>query len=337
MRILGIGRAPVRADEELGRHAAFRRMVSALGAEHEVRRVLTWEGRPPVAEPSTRYVESPPGTLWTAWAVRQEVSAFDPELVVVDGPLPPPARRPAIAVVRDLTWTGWGEVADPRGWLLRRFRRVVVPSALVRGQVHAFGVEPFRVHVIPEPLPDFASVPPPPANELLVLAQIGVIHPAKRPHLVIDAVSRLTGAEKGRLRLLIAGPVRDERYLAQLRVQAEGQPVEFLPDPSAVWGALARANGVVYPTAVDEAWPDAALAALVAGRPVWFSDRPSLRDVLSGLGVPTGEGVERWRQVLRAALHGPLPAVSTAELQARYGRDELRRRWREVVSLASRA
>lgn len=310
--------------------------MSLLGESHEVRQVLAWEGRRPEAVPDTRYVEGALGTLWAAWAVRQEIGRFDPDVVVVDGPIPPPARRPAVAVVRDLTLTGWEDVPDPRGWLLRRFRRVVVPSPLVRRQVGAFGVDPFRVHVVPEPLPPTPRLPMPPAEDRRVLAQIGSIHPAKRPHLAIDAVSRLTAAEKGQVRLVIAGPVRDGRYLAQLRVQAEGQPVEFVPDPPSLQPTLARAHAVLYPTAIDEGWPDAALLALAAGRPVWFSDRPAAREVLLGLGVPVADGVDAWRAAVRAAIRGPLPEPSAAELDARYGPAAARRRWREVLAMLRR-
>lgn len=336
MRILGIGRAPARLTDDLGRRAAFARLLGDLALEHDVHRLLCWEGRPPEPEPRTRYVEGAPGTLWSAWAVRQEVRAHDPELLVVDGALPPPSGRPAVAWVRDLTLTGWEDVPDPRGWLLRRFRRVVVPSPLVRRQVAAFGVDPFAVHVIPEPLPRHGGLPAPPSAGPLVLAQVGAIHPAKRPHVVIDAVSRLSPTEKGRLRVVIAGPVRDARYLAQLKVQAEGQPVELIPDPQELLPVLARASGVLYPTAVDEGWPDGALLSLTVGRPVWFADRPSLRDVLLGLAVPVGDGVDAWRSALRSALAGPLPAVDGAGLHARYGAAEVRRRWRDLLAFATR-
>jgi glycosyltransferase involved in cell wall biosynthesis len=322
--------------EQLGRRAAFLRTLARLGEEHQVRRVLSWDGRRPEAEPDTRYVEGALGTLWSAWAVRQEVGAFDPDVVVVDGPLPPPARRPAVAVVRDLTLTGWEDVPDPRGWLLRRFRRVVVPSPLVRRQVQAFGVDPLRVHVVPEPLPGVGRLSPAPEQERRIVAQVGAIHPAKRPHLAIDAVSRLSGPEKGAIRLVIAGPARDARYLAQLRVQAEGQPVELVPDPPSLVPTLARAHAVLYPTALDEGSPDAALLALAAGRPVWFADRPALREVLVGLGVPVPEGVEAWRAVLRGLLSGPLPEPSATELDARFGPTLFRRRWREVLAMLGR-
>lgn len=313
------------------------RLLAGLGLEHDVARVLTWEGTLPEAEPRTRYVEGVPGSVWSAWAVRQEVRAFDPDVVLVDGPLPPPSRRPSLAFVRDLTLTGWEDVPDPRGLLLHRFGRVVVPSALVRRQVAQFGVDPFRVHVVPEALPTCEPLPSPDGREgPVVLAQIGAIHPAKRPHLAIDAVARLTPAEKGRVRLVVAGPVRDARYLAQLRVQAEGQPVELLPDPPTLLPTLARASGVLYPTAVDEGWPDAAILALCTGRPVWFSDRPSLRDALLGFGVPVRDEVDAWRSAVRSTLGGLLPAVDRDALLRRYGPAEHRRRWREALTLATR-
>jgi glycosyltransferase involved in cell wall biosynthesis len=261
--------------------------------------------------------------MWRA--VREEVRSFRPDLLVCDGLELPSTRTPVVSVVRDLVGTGWDETVAPRVWRVRarRARAIVVPHDRVRRELTAVGVDPFRVTVIPELVRLPAALPMAPTSDPLIVLHPGAIHPAKGQHLSIDAVSRLTHAEKGHVRLVVAGPAPNPRYLAQLRVAATGQPVTFVADPSSLERLVAEASLAVYPTALDEGCPDAALLCLAHGRAVVAPNRPTLRDQLGpgAVLVEPGDAVAL-RDALRSALVGSIDVAALGAAGARFVADQ---------------
>ncbi len=325
MRLLVVSRRA--ADPAgIGRASAFARLCDRLAEVATVRRVLGWHQDRHRLPPDTLGVDlgavGEVGASIAMWrAVREEVRAFRPDLVINDGLELPSTRAPVVSVVRDLVGTGWDEVVAPRVWRMRarRARAIVVPHDRVRRELGAVGVDPFRVTVIPELVRLPTGPVRSPSVEPFVVLHPGAIHPAKGPHLSIDAVSRLSPEEKRRIRLVIAGPVPNPRYLAQLRVAATDQPVTFAPDPPSLDPFVEEASLAVYPTALDEGCPDAALACLAHGRAVLAPDRATLRDQLGPGAVffEPGSAVAL-RDGLRSALAGRVDVVALGAAGARW-------------------
>ncbi len=276
------------------------------------------------------------------WRATHEVLARRPaDVVIVGGLGMPPLREPVLAIARDLRGEGWGSI---RMGLLARMvlkvpRALVVPTGPVREQLSALGAPRWRVRR----LPIGQEVPPEPAplpadQGVLRLVHPGTIHPARGPHISLDAVSRLPPRDKARVHLTIAGPVADPRYLAQLRVAATGQPVTLAPGVADVGPQIRAAHLVVYPKAVEEGFPDAAVRAMALGRPVVWPDLPALREVLDGQGlrIPTPR-VEHVRSAIQRVLAdrvdlAEIGARGHAHAQERYAWSVLWPQWHAVLA-----
>lgn len=333
-------------DVRTGRSAAFARLAARLADRYEIRLVAGYHrdrgGVPASALGVDLRGAGALGTAFALWrAAREEVARFDPDVVIGSGLSVPLVARPTVAVIRDLVGTGWE--APVRRVSARRLRHLVVPTERVRRELARLGVDPWRVEVIPDGF-DVPEVAPGPAPDGPVLALLhpGAVHPAKGQHLSIDAVSRLSAEDRRRVRLVIAGHVRDPRYAAQLRVAAQGQPVEIVVDPPALEPFVDAAHLVLYPTALDEGFPDGAVLALARGRPVAWSDRPALRETLGGAGIPVLPGsVPSLRDVVRGALSGTLDLRDRAVrghafARERYAWDHVLPRWRTLIGGTAR-
>ncbi|MCA9494782.1 MAG: glycosyltransferase family 4 protein [Myxococcales bacterium] len=331
----------------MGRSAAFARLVGRLGEALEVRRVQGHAGSgdlPPRALGVDLSGRGSVGAAFAMWrAVGEAVRTFAPDVVLTDGLDLPPVRAPVVAVVRDLVGTGWDVVGGARGWRVRarRCAALVVPHDLVRRDLTDVGVDPFRVTVIPE-LVDLPArlLPPPVAEDVVTLLHPGAIHPAKGQHLSIDAVSRLSAEDKARVRLVVAGPATNPRYLAQLKVAASGQPVSFVTEETArTWPELlASCRVVLYPTSLDEGCPDAALLAMAHGLAVLAPDRPTLRDQLGpgAILLPPGH-VTAMRDTLSDVLAGrldpaPIGREGAAFVAERHGWPAVWQRYRTLLA-----
>jgi glycosyltransferase involved in cell wall biosynthesis len=141
----------------------------------------------------------------------------------------------------------------------------------------------------------------------------GRLLPAKGQHLAIDAVARLDRARKDRVRLTIAGAVVDPVYLDQLRVQAWGQPVEFVLDPPFLAPILQQADVVLLPSIAESGFCTTAVEAMACGAPVIWADRPATREAVGGVGcsIPPGD-VEALRDALRSWVDDPTAREATA-------------------------
>lgn len=312
MRILAVSRSL--HPSSLGRSAAFARLVDRLAEATVVFRVQGHEGGGARPGPNTLGVDlrghGPLSGAFALWRAVREVGArFRPDLVLTDGLDLPLTRTPVVAVVRDLVGTGWDAVGGRRGWRVRarRCAAVVVPHDLVRRALTAVGVDPFRIHVVPELVAVPGAIAPWPEGTPFL--HPGAIHPAKGQHVSIDAISRLPASVKARVQLVVAGPVVQERYLAQLRVAASGQPVTFVTGEPAWPELFAACRAVTYPTSLDEGCPDAALLAMAHGRAVLAPDRPTLRDQLGPGAVllPPGH-VGALRDAIAAVAEGTIDA-----------------------------
>lgn len=179
---------------------------------------------------------------------------------------------------------------------LRRARRVVVPSAYLRGIALGWRLAPERVTVVPNPAPE---VPPHPTREE-ARAALGIVGPAlgtagrltaqKAVEDILAAVARVAGVE---LLVLGDGPERGtlERRAVELGVSDR---VRFL-------GAGTRDDVITLFRAVDvalvtSAWenlPHTLLEALAAGTPVIATTVGGIPEVVrdgeNGLLVPPGD------------------------------------------------
>ncbi len=327
---------------------AFARLAERIAQHHVTQLVVGWTtDRSLVPHDALAVRMSGPYMTLGLWrAAMQAGRALRPDLVVASGLLPPLVPWPTVAVVRDLVGSGWGgpgHVGRASRVRLKQLRAVVVPSQGVRAGVRSLGVDPFRIHRLPEgqdvPL---APSPLPPLGAVLQVLHPGSIHPAKQQHLSIDAVSRLPPALKGRVALVVAGAVRDPRYLEQLRVAARGQPVTVLPDVPDLEQPLRASHVVVYPSALDEGSPDVAVAAMALGRPVVPSSAPGVLEALrGGIGGRTADDVVGLRDHLEDALGGEFDLTEAGRVAHAHvlGRHDWRfvwPRWRALIAALTR-
>ncbi len=271
------------------------------------------------------------------WRAAKDVGgALQPHVVVVGGLRIPPLPWPTVRLVRDLVDT-YGrpvEVGPGARIAARRSHALVVPSPAVRGRLFQLGVDRWRVEQLPMAVSDDEAPPQPAQGTPVRLVHPGSIRLAKGQHLSIDAVSRLPREFKAIVELVIAGPVVDARYAAQLRVAARDQPVIFPDDDPG--DAIALAHAVLCPDAAPPAFPDTALRAMAMGRLALWGDHPSSRAVLGN----AGRAVVPEPRALRRALVELLPttdwaaegARARAFACARFGWSVLWPRWQALLA-----
>lgn len=336
------GRFP--PDVSTGFSRAFARLVAHARRHASVRLVAGVRGRVELP-PDTLRVRVPEGRVgrWVAlWrGTRSLIADARPDVVVTAGVGLPPVGVPVVAVLPDLSQRGWRSPRGLRGatrLAARVPRAVVVATEVMRAQAEALGIAPERVHRAPiaqhrPPTP----APLPPRGHRLELLHPGTIHPSKAQHVSVDAVCRLPPEQRKRVHLTVAGPVHDDRYLAQLRGAARGQPITFVPEVDAVAPALAGCHVVLLPVATQMGFPDQALAALGAARPVVWSDVGAMPEVLQGQGVRVpADDVGAVRDVLVGLLeHRDLGALGVRGWQRAgdYTWDRLWERWDRLLDV----
>lgn len=291
MRVLFVaGRFP--PDVTTGFSLAFDRLVQQARRTLAVRVVAGVRGARSQLPHDVLAVRVPDHRIgrWLAlWRAARTVAASQqPDVVVTAGLGLPPMGIPTVAVLPDGSQRGWKEERPRRlaRAAARIPRAVVVPTVAMRAQASALGIAERRVHLVPigRDRPEAPPALAAPRTPLRVLHP-GTIHPAKGQHVTIDAVCRLPPEIRRQVRLTVAGPVADARYLAQLRVAVRGQPIELVPDPEDAAERLARCHVVALPVAAQAGFPDQALAALGAARPVLWSDVGAMPEVLTGQGI----------------------------------------------------
>lgn len=141
------------------------------------------------------------------------------------------------------------------------------------------------------------------------LLYLGRLHEKKGVDLLIEAFVSL-GEESG-LRLVVAGPVGDERYHKHLQELGRNQPVTFtgMLSGNLKWGALQAAEAFVLPSH-QENFGIAIAEALACGTPVLISNKVNIwREVVADGGGLADEDdlagtqrlLERWRALAPAA------------------------------------
>jgi glycosyltransferase involved in cell wall biosynthesis len=336
-------------DVRSGTETVFENLYARARARHEVRLVVGFrrarEWVPPeaVAVDLTRARRGlGHAALW--WACRREQARFAPDAVLSNSIEVPVGDAPVACIVHDLNF---GRPADDGGlgtWgrrLLyrvqaRRFARVIAVSDAARRALLAAGMPADRTVAIRNGV-DLGRFRPDPSADTgdvrFVLCYPSRILPGKGQHLAVDAVARLPAEARARVLLRIVGTPADPRYVARLREQARGQPVEFHLDVADVVPWYQRCDAVVFPTLMDEGFGFTAVEAMACGKPVVWSDQPPVREATGGIGLPVPRGdVLALRAAILALLDDPdrgqrLGAQGRAFVEGQYGWDDVWRRY----------
>lgn len=183
-----------------------------------------------------------------------------------------------------------------RTWALRRAARVVCPSSYLRALAVAWGLDPARVAVVPNPAP---ALPPLPERHAAraalgangpVLAFAGRLGRQKAVETALEAIARVEGVS-----LLLAGdgPERAllERRAAELGLGARAR---FLgPKPREQVLALFRAADATLLPSTWENFPHTVVESLAVGTPVIATRVGGVPEVVedgvNGLLVPAGD------------------------------------------------
>lgn len=253
-----------------------------------------------------------------ARAAGSEARRFRPDVVLSNTIEVPLFAAPTAIVVHDLNF---GRADRHAGdvlrralyrWRCTRARVIVSPSRATRDALVQLGVDPDRIEVIHNGVdlerfrpPDPGEVPP---HDGIVILCPGRILAGKGQHVAIDAVARLSAAEKSRVRLVIAGAVADPVYLGQLKVHARGQPVTFATDVDDLAPYYRACDLVVFPTLMREGFGYAAVEGMASAQPVVWTDQAATREATGGIGFPVPpDDPLALRAIIRRRLEDPAP------------------------------
>ncbi|MFT7518237.1 MAG: glycosyltransferase involved in cell wall biosynthesis [Kiritimatiellia bacterium] len=274
-------------------------------------------------------------------AVRREARRFRPDVVLVNDLSAPISGRPTVCLLHDLSFDAptptlrsrlLGQVAAVRG---ASFDRIVVPSKALATRLDSLGVDARRVLQIAHGVDTerFAPQPIDPDQTITRLLCPGRILPGSGQHIAIDAVARLTSAEKARVQLRVVGPAIDPVYYEQLKVQAWRQPVSFQSNPGDMADAYRDTDMVIYPTLMHEGFADPVTRAMACELPVVWSEQPSLREAMGTFGSPVPPGdVLALREHIRRHLADPLASRATQRgaRDAAMRRFDRKKTWRHL-------
>ncbi len=340
-------------DVKSGTETVFGNLYERARAQYDVRLVTGWihdRGLIPsealgVDLRGTRFGHSHALIARAAWS---EARAFRPDVVLSNTIEVPLFAAPTAIVVHDLNF---GRADRHAGDVLRRtFYRwrcsraqvIVSPSRATRDALVRIGVDPDRIEVIHNGVDTERFRPPDPSEvrprDGIVVLCPGRILAGKGQHVAIDAVARLTTAEKARVRLVIAGTVSDPVYFAQLKVHARGQPVTFATDVDDLAAYYRDCDLVVFPTLMREGFGYAAVEGMASGRPVIWTDQAATREATGGIGYPVPpDNPSALREIIRRRLEDPAPfdhagAEGRAFVVRWYGWDRVWAGYQRVLS-----
>jgi glycosyltransferase involved in cell wall biosynthesis len=150
-----------------------------------------------------------------------------------------------------------------------------------------------KVRIFPYPVDAAVFTPAavPSVRNPPVVLYTGRLHPEKGVHLLLEAFQQLRQTQSA-VRLRVVGPWRVEEggggaeYLARLKRQAEGLPVEFLEpvyDRSELAAIYRTADVYCYPSLAEkgETFGVAPLEAMATGLPPVVSDLACFRDFIT--------------------------------------------------------
>ena len=294
----------------------------------EVVRFAVGRGTRQVAAPCRR-LPAPLRAVHAGWRQaawpRAEQLTGPVDVVHAAGPVPPPSRRPVVAVVHDLAPLRHPALHPPRHvreleWTLAALpaaAAVVTVSEATRRGLVGRGVPAEKVAVTPNglrtlPEADRALVPTGP----FALA-VGQLVPRKGLPAVLEALARTAG-----LRLVVCGPDGGlgEELEAVAAQRGLADRTSFLGRVSdAQLAGLYQAASMVVAASLDEGFGLPVLEAMAAGAPVVATDIPAFREVggPAPVFVPVGDAA-----ALAAALEALLADPAERQRRARAGREQ---------------
>lgn len=185
---------------------------------------------------------------------------------------------------------------------LRRARTLIVPSRYLAEIARGWGLEPARLHVVPNPAPAVRTETP---AERQGLVFAGRLTRQKAMHVALDALAYVPATA---LTIIGEGPERArlERHAHAAGLNGRVRFVGSLPREE-VLAALAGAEAAVL-SSDWENFPHAAVEALAVGTPLVATDVGGVAEVVSdginGLLVPPGSP-EAFGQALQRLLGSP--------------------------------
>jgi glycosyltransferase involved in cell wall biosynthesis len=300
-------------------------LLRALPAAGDGLRFAAITRRPDLVPPGVEPIELPARIQELRMAVRVPLllRRLRPALVHFVHSLPPALRCPAVLTVQDLSFERDASLMGRRETAIFRF--VVPRSALHATRVLAisqrtkddlvelYGLPPEKIVVTPL-APDRAFVPGGTRGDYLLF--VGAIEERKNPLLAADA------AQAAGRRLVVVGPERDRRLVAELRKR--GADVRgFVPKDELV-RLYQEAAALLFPTRY-EGFGLPVAEAMAAGTPVIATLDAAVREI-GAAAVAYAEPDDFAATVVRV-LANPAPWVQAGlERAARLSWEETARR-----------
>jgi len=328
-------------DVRSGTETVFENLYAQARERHQVRLVVGYRRARDLVPEEACAVDvgrRPRARGWAAlwWAARREAARFRPDAVLSNSIEVPVGRAPVACIVHDLNF-GRAEGEGGAGLLgrrlyyrlkARRLARVIAVSEAAREDLLAAGLPAERTVAIRNGV-DLARFCPPQTpgtgEPRFVLCYPSRILEGKGQHLAVEAVARLPDEARARVLLRLVGTAASPDYLARLRVQARGLPVELHLDVPDIVPWYQGCDAVLFPTLMREGFGFTAVEGMACGRPVVWSDQPPVREATGGIGLPVPQGdVGALRDAILALLSDPgrgarLGREGRAFVEGRYG------------------
>ncbi|MFH1467350.1 MAG: glycosyltransferase family 4 protein [Pseudomonadota bacterium] len=338
-------------DVRSGTETVFENLYAQALARHEVRLVVGYTRARALVPAEALAVDlrgGPRGRAWAAmwWACRREVTRFRPDVVLSNSIEVPVGAAPVACIVHDLNF---GRPAGDRGLGVRgrrlyyrlkarRLARIIAVSEAARGALLAAGMPADRTVAIRNGVDLERFKPGPDRGEgPFTLCYPSRILPGKGQHVAIAALAGLPREVRARVVLRLVGTVADPAYLARLRREARGLPVEIHLEVPDVVPFYQGCDAVLFPTLMEEGFGFTAVEGMACGKPVIWSDQPPVREATGGIGLPVPQGdAAALAAAIQALLAEPgraarLGAEGRAFVAERYGWGEVWRRYEAVL------
>ncbi len=122
-------------------------------------------------------------------------------------------------------------------------------------------------------------------NRIFKIVYPSRISPEKGQHIAIDAYKQLPTEIRSKTKLVLAGFVSDNRYLAQIQALAQGKNIEILPNVAEIEQYYFLSDLIIFPTLLKEGFGLVAAEALACSKPIIASDMPAIKEVVNDYGV----------------------------------------------------
>lgn len=235
------------------------------------------------------------------WTLPRLLRRLDPELAHFQHALPVGFRGRSVVTLHDLSFEAGPTSMGPIDRLVfratvpraaRRADRVIAVSERTKQDaIRLYGIPAAKVAVIPHGVdPAFTPGDLPPAGDYVLF--VGAIHGRKDPLAAAEA------ADESGLRLVVAGPAKDERLARALRER--GADLRGYVDTDSLVELYRGAAALVLPSR-HEGFGLPVIEAMACGTPVVISDDPALREVAGGAAAASVRDAIENRERLAAA------------------------------------